>query len=138
MLVPIDKYNGISGSLIFWFFGIYFILGFVVSGVIVFRTLGDKLRISVLARLFLSFFIVLYGGMILDVPYKALIGELPSELIGVGTALLNGWMIEGDSIEVSIKMALVVSGFYVALSLMLSLIPACVILVSTLVEKSRK
>lgn len=134
---PIDKYNGFSGISIIWFYGSYFLLGFVVSGVIVYRSLGDKFRISVLARLFLSFLIVFFGGMILDVPYKALIGELPSELMGIGTVLLNEWMIEGDSIEVSIKMALVVSGFYVALSFMLSFIPACVILISTLVEKSR-
>jgi hypothetical protein len=136
VFVPIGKHNDISFISILWIFGVYSGLGYLVSGIIVYRTIRDKFRIPMLLRLFLSFIIVFYGGMIVSEPYRVLVGVPFSELMDFARSWVDDSAAGGNVIEASIKAALVLSGLYVAISLMFSFIPSCVILVSTLIGKS--
>ncbi|QCB45485.1 hypothetical protein [Hydrogenophaga sp. PAMC20947] len=133
--VPASIPSNISDRFIVMFMGIYIMLGFLISGWIIYKTLGDKTHLSVMLRTLLAFVLVVWGGMIDSALFGNMFRGVPTELYGDGLNWIKVSTTEGNRLEGAVKTVLVVSGFYVALSFMYSIIPACVILV--LVGKNR-
>jgi hypothetical protein len=125
--MSIEMLEFIVSDWILVFFLAYFASGSIVSGVVIFKVLGDRFNWPFFSKFILSLLIIFFGGSIIGTPMGSFSGGYAAEILASGHVWTRHSFELGNLIEGVIRTALYVSGIYFAITLMWSIIPVCVI-----------
>lgn len=105
---------------------VYCASGSIVSGVVIYRVLGDRYNWPFVFKFILSLLVVFFGGSIIGATLGGFFGGIAAEMLSGGYAWSRYSFEMGDVIEGVIRTVAYVSGIYLAITLMWSILPACV------------
>lgn len=125
--LSIEMLEFLGSDWILVFFLGYFASGSIVSGAVIFRVLGDRFNWPFISKFSLSLLIIFFGGSIIGTPMGSFSGGYVAEMLASGHVWTRHSFELGNLIEGVIRTALYVLGIYLAITLMWSIIPVCVI-----------